>query len=70
VIRPHPAKSNFPGSETEATPGLGGAPNLSHLHENATQAKQPHVISKEVAEGLEKPKSREELQALGKKLNE
>lgn len=37
-IQPHPATSNnpsqrFKGDDAEQTAGLGGAPNLSHLHD-------------------------------------
>ena len=52
--------------------GLGSAPNLAHLHEaNALGGRgdQPHVMSDEIAQGLEKPKSKEELQSLAAKLN-
>ncbi|KAM0749485.1 hypothetical protein T439DRAFT_327172 [Meredithblackwellia eburnea MCA 4105] len=77
TIQPHPAKTNNPadlvsGGNAESTPGLGGAPNLAHLHQgNPLEGKGgPHVVSKEIAEGLEKPKTREELQALAAKLNE
>ncbi|GAA5901714.1 hypothetical protein JCM5296_005387 [Sporobolomyces johnsonii] len=78
TIQPHPAKDNyapFPGSDAEATPGLGSAPNLAHLHQaqqdpTGGRGSNPHIISQETAEGLEQPKSREELQALSAKLNE
>ncbi|SCV69369.1 BQ2448_2389 [Microbotryum intermedium] len=75
-IQPHPAKDNiapsFPGSDAEGTAGLGGSPNLAHLHkaQDPTQAKGPHIPSEEVAKGLEQPKSREDLQGLAKSLNE
>ncbi|GAA6063203.1 hypothetical protein JCM10212_006836, partial [Sporobolomyces blumeae] len=52
---------------------LGGAPNLAHLHQAnpmGGRGDQPHVMSKEIAEGLEKPKSKEELQELTAKLNQ
>lgn len=63
TIQPHPAKDNVPPTET--TPGLGSAPTLQNPH----QAKPPHVPSQAIAESLEKPKTREELQALQAKLN-
>ncbi|KDE06499.1 hypothetical protein MVLG_03151 [Microbotryum lychnidis-dioicae p1A1 Lamole] len=75
-IQPHPTKDNiapsFPGSDAEGTAGLGGAPNLAHLHkaQDPTQARGPHVPKDEIAMKLEQPKSREELQALAKSLNE
>ncbi|GAA6013250.1 hypothetical protein JCM10207_000832 [Rhodosporidiobolus poonsookiae] len=73
-ILPHPAKSNFPGSETEATTGLGGAPTLGELHQNAPSAfggrgDKPHIISQDIAQGLEAPKSREELRKLQEEIN-
>lgn len=70
----------FKGDDAEATPGLGSAPNLSHLHKqqqqqqqsggDPTQARGPHVPSQDIAASLEAPKSREELQAASAKLNE
>ncbi|KAI5477999.1 hypothetical protein MNV49_005691 [Pseudohyphozyma bogoriensis] len=73
-IQPHPATDNIDRDSRQAEPtaGLGGAPNLSHLHDqgqkaNPFQAKGPHVPAKELAEGLEKPKTREELQEEKKK---
>ncbi|GAA5833300.1 hypothetical protein JCM3766R1_005464 [Sporobolomyces carnicolor] len=67
-----PGSKGFPGSNAEKTPGLGSAPNLAHLHEaNALGGRgdQPHVMSDEIAQGLEKPKTKEELQSLAAKLN-
>ncbi|GAA5870422.1 hypothetical protein JCM8547_004028 [Rhodosporidiobolus lusitaniae] len=66
---------NFPGSKTEATPGLGSAPTLQELHNaqsnpHAGRGSGPYVPSSDIAQGLEAPKSREELQALAAKLNE
>ncbi|GAA6052171.1 hypothetical protein JCM3770_001253 [Rhodotorula araucariae] len=68
---PHPAKNNFPGSDAEATPGLGGAPNLAHLHQQAQdvlggRGGNPHITDA----NLEPPKSREELQRLQAQLND
>ncbi|GAA5982306.1 hypothetical protein JCM5350_006136 [Sporobolomyces pararoseus] len=67
-----PGNQGFPGSKAEATTGLGGAPNLAHLHKGnplGGRGDQPHVMSDEIAQGLEKPKSKEELQSLSAKLN-
>ncbi|GAA5986629.1 hypothetical protein JCM11641_005170 [Rhodosporidiobolus odoratus] len=73
-IQPHPAKDNYdPSQFVEPTPGLGSAPTLQGGKEASAYGGRggaPHVISSEVAEGLEPPKSREELQALSAKLNE
>ncbi|GAA6030916.1 hypothetical protein JCM8097_008934 [Rhodosporidiobolus ruineniae] len=77
TIQPHPHSNghqNFPGSQTEATPGLGSAPTLADLHNQSasafgTRGDNPHVISSEVAAGLEPPASREELQARQAELN-
>lgn len=77
-ILPHPHKGaqntpSFPGSDAEQTSGLGGAPNLEHLHKaqaDITGGKGPHIPDQSIAEGLEKPKTREELEALSKSLNE
>lgn len=52
--------------------GLGGAPNLAHLHKEnpmGGRGDQPHIVSNEIAQGLEKPKSKEELQELSAQLN-
>ncbi|GAA5836972.1 hypothetical protein JCM9279_007721 [Rhodotorula babjevae] len=67
-IQPHPAKSNFPGSDAEATPGLGSAPNLAHLHDNPLGGRgdNPHVTGAK----LEEPKSRDELKSLQAQLND
>ncbi|KAL8276508.1 hypothetical protein RQP46_011109 [Phenoliferia psychrophenolica] len=65
TIQPHPAKDNVAPSET--TGGLGSAPNLSHLPKgpaDTATSKGPHVPSAEIASQLEKPKTREELQAM------
>ncbi|KAK4057425.1 hypothetical protein OIO90_001494 [Microbotryomycetes sp. JL221] len=76
TIQPHPAKDNVPpsrfkGDDAEQTPGLGGAPTLGHLHQqDPTGGKQPYVPSQDLANNLEKPLSREELQAKQQQLNE
>lgn len=50
---------------------LGGSPNLAHLDKGPLASSKPHHIpSPEIVNQLEKPKTREELQALGAKLNE
>ncbi|GAA5832031.1 hypothetical protein JCM11251_002794 [Rhodosporidiobolus azoricus] len=76
-ILPHPATSNNPTQET--TPGLGSAPTLQpgfsgsgegSAEQYGGRGNQPHVISQEIAQGLEQPKSREELQQIQAKLNE
>ncbi|GAA5880848.1 hypothetical protein JCM16303_005143 [Sporobolomyces ruberrimus] len=67
-----PGNQGFPGSKAESTAGLGGAPNLAHLHKEdpmGGRGDQPHVISDEVAKGLEQPKSKEELKSLSASLN-
>ncbi|ORY88311.1 hypothetical protein BCR35DRAFT_301844 [Leucosporidium creatinivorum] len=76
-ILPHPAKSNQPTETADDIEqrhgGLGGAPNLAHLQQaaqDATGGKGPHIPSQEIANSLEQPKTREELQAEAKKLNE
>lgn len=62
-IQPHPAKDN--SRVVEATPGFGSAPTLQKPH----QAKEPYVPSDDIVAGLEKPKTREELQAKAAALN-
>ncbi|GAA5840129.1 hypothetical protein JCM5353_008518 [Sporobolomyces roseus] len=67
-----PGNQGFPGSKAEETAGLGGAPNLAHLHKEnpmGGRGDQPHIVSNEIAQGLEKPKSKEELQEMSAKLN-
>ncbi|WWD22722.1 hypothetical protein CI109_107215 [Kwoniella shandongensis] len=64
-ILPHPAKTNNPADLQD--PAQHGG--LQSASANAYNAKGPHVPSKEVAEGLEKPKSRDELKAEAAKLN-
>ncbi|BGP19392.1 hypothetical protein JCM10213_000629 [Rhodosporidiobolus nylandii] len=71
-IQPHPAKDNIDRSkEVEATPGFGAAPTLGGKEANAYggRGNQPHVMSDDIAQGLEQPKSREELQKLQAELN-
>ncbi|BGP34751.1 hypothetical protein JCM10296v2_006573 [Rhodotorula toruloides] len=82
TIQPHPAKDNvpppnFPGSDAEATPGLGGAPTLQHLHDPSRpenimggRGNAPHVPDNDKLQNLEQPKSREELRKLQASLNE
>ena len=57
-ILPHPAKTNNPADLT-SEPGEHGG--LQSASANAYNARGPHVPSKEVAQGLEEPKSREEV---------
>ncbi|KAJ7319037.1 hypothetical protein B0H14DRAFT_2783534 [Mycena olivaceomarginata] len=64
-IQPHPAKTNDPADlQPEQTGGLASNPNEAIFH-----ARDPHVPTKEVLEGLDKPLSREELQARQAELN-
>ncbi|WVQ82850.1 hypothetical protein IAT38_004985 [Cryptococcus sp. DSM 104549] len=65
-ILPHPAKTNNP-ADLQGEPGERGG--LQSASANAYNAKGPHIPSKEVAEGLEKPKTRDELRAEAEKLN-
>ncbi|KAI5451718.1 hypothetical protein NCC49_001367 [Naganishia albida] len=69
TIQPHPATTNNPsdlGQDPSASSGLVGS------SPNALESTGPglQVLSDEQARGLEKPKSREELQELSAKLNE
>ncbi|CAK9784208.1 hypothetical protein CC85DRAFT_281763 [Cutaneotrichosporon oleaginosum] len=59
TIQPHPAKTNDPRdlvSDVAGQANVFNTPGIQQLPDN-------------VAQGLEKPKTREELQALGKDLN-
>jgi hypothetical protein len=58
-ILPHPAKSNNPADLTQNPGETGGLQSAGQA--GIFGAKGPHVPSKDVAEGLEKPKSREEV---------
>ncbi|KAK4686997.1 hypothetical protein P7C73_g3128, partial [Tremellales sp. Uapishka_1] len=65
-ILPHPATTNNPADlQDPATHG-----GLQSSSANAFNAKGPFVPSKETAEGLEQPKTRDELKAEAAKLNE
>ncbi|KAJ7182728.1 hypothetical protein C8R43DRAFT_967903 [Mycena crocata] len=65
TIQPHPAKTNDPADlNPPQTGGLASNPN-----EQAFHARDPHVPSQQVMAGLEKPLSREELQARAAELN-
>ncbi|KAL7411902.1 hypothetical protein BDY24DRAFT_416805 [Mrakia frigida] len=61
TIQPHPATTNNPETDPALQAGSGKA--------SATGARDPYVPSKDIAESLEKPKSREELQAASAALN-
>ncbi|KAK7052249.1 hypothetical protein R3P38DRAFT_3172577 [Favolaschia claudopus] len=64
-IQPHPAKTNDPADlMPEQTGGLASNPNAGAFH-----ARDPHVPSQQVMAGMEKPLSREELQARQAELN-
>ncbi|KAJ7267397.1 hypothetical protein C8J57DRAFT_1327618 [Mycena rebaudengoi] len=64
-IQPHPAKSNDPADlMPEATGGLGSDPIGKAFH-----ARDPHLPTAQVMAGLEKPATREELQARQAELN-
>ncbi|KAJ6466855.1 hypothetical protein C8R45DRAFT_839032 [Mycena sanguinolenta] len=64
-IQPHPAKTNDPADlAPEQTGGLASNPN-----EQAFHARDPHVPSTQVMASLEKPATREELQARQAELN-
>ncbi|WVQ64341.1 uncharacterized protein L199_002503 [Kwoniella botswanensis] len=65
-ILPHPAKSNNPADLNSEPAEHGGLQSASY---NAYNAKGPHIPSHEIQQGLEKPKSREELKAEAEKLN-
>jgi len=64
-ILPHPAKTNNPADLADPEEHGG----LQSASANAYNARGPHVPSKEIAEGLEQPKSREELKMEAAKLN-
>ncbi|KAK4052759.1 hypothetical protein OIV83_002046 [Microbotryomycetes sp. JL201] len=73
MCRDNVPPSRFKGDDAEQTPGLGSAPTLGHLHQaqqDPTGGKQPYVPSNDIAQSLEKPLSREELQAKQQQLNE
>lgn len=57
-ILPHPAKTNNP-SDLNSEPATQGG--LQSASANAYNARGPHVPTEDVAEGLEKPKSRDEV---------
>jgi len=59
-ILPHPAKTNNP-ADLQSDPREHGG--LQGAGANAYTAKGPHVPSQEIAEGLEKPKTRDEVSA-------
>ncbi|KAJ7678131.1 hypothetical protein DFH06DRAFT_1167949 [Mycena polygramma] len=64
-IQPHPAKTNDPADlQQEQTGGLASNPNAGAFH-----ARDPHVPSQQVMAGLEKPASKEELEARQAELN-
>ncbi|KAK8844724.1 hypothetical protein IAR55_006574 [Kwoniella newhampshirensis] len=65
-ILPHPAKTNNPADLQDEPATHGG---LQSASANAYNARGPHVPSKEIAEGLEQPKTRDELKAEAEKLN-
>ena len=54
-IQPHPATTNDPETDPAIQAGSGKA--------NTLGSRDPHVPSKDVADNLEKPKSREEVSA-------
>ncbi|WRT63247.1 uncharacterized protein IL334_000150 [Kwoniella shivajii] len=65
-ILPHPAKSNNPSDQSSEPAEHGGLQSASY---NAYNAKGPHIPSHEIQQGLEQPKSRDELKAEAEKLN-
>ncbi|WWC67278.1 uncharacterized protein I206_101186 [Kwoniella pini CBS 10737] len=65
-ILPHPAKSNNPADLNSEPAEHGGLQSASY---NAYNAKGPHIPSHEIQQGLEKPKSSEELKARAEELN-
>ncbi|GHJ86962.1 hypothetical protein NliqN6_3364 [Naganishia liquefaciens] len=69
-IQPHPAKTNNP-ADLGQDPSQGSS-GLVGSNPNAMASTGPgiQVLTDEQARGLEKPKSREELQAAAAKLNE
>ncbi|ORX35058.1 hypothetical protein BD324DRAFT_633767 [Kockovaella imperatae] len=66
-ILPHPAKTNNPADLVSDPAGQGG---LQGSGPNAFNAKEPHIPSQAVAQGLEQPKTRDELKAEAEKLNQ
>jgi hypothetical protein len=58
-ILPHPAKTNDPSDLQRDDPESHGG--LRSSNPNAAAMPGPHIPSKEVAENLEQPKSREEV---------
>ncbi|ORY27356.1 hypothetical protein BCR39DRAFT_538451 [Naematelia encephala] len=66
TIQPHPAKTNNPSDLTSEPAEHGG---LQSASANAYNARGPHVPTKEIAQGLEKPKTHDELKAEAAKLN-
>ena len=61
-ILPHPAKTNNP-ADLISEPGTQGG--LQGAGPNAYNAKGPHVPDQAIAEGLEKPKTRDEVSLRG-----
>ena len=60
-ILPHPAKTNNPADLQDDPAAHGG---LQGAGPNAYNAKGPMVPSQEIAEGLEKPKTRDEVRLI------
>ncbi|EGN94422.1 hypothetical protein SERLA73DRAFT_62207 [Serpula lacrymans var. lacrymans S7.3] len=65
-ILPHPAKSNNPAELENPQAGAGLNDNLGI---QAHHAHGPHIPSRDVANNLEQPASREELRKRGEELN-
>ncbi|KAG1791256.1 uncharacterized protein HD556DRAFT_1241125 [Suillus plorans] len=63
-ILPHPAKSNDPADLVGRDAGLTSKPEFHAYH-----ARDPHVPSKDIVNGLEAPLSREELHRRAEELN-
>lgn len=63
-ILPHPAKDNQPGSNPgnlQGDPGSEGGLNASNPSSASGGMPGPHILDSETAQGLEAPKSREEV---------
>ncbi|PFH48571.1 hypothetical protein AMATHDRAFT_103867, partial [Amanita thiersii Skay4041] len=70
TILPHPAKSNDPADLDPAHPGAGTGGGLKSNPLGAVfNSPGPFIPSEEMASSLEKPLSREELQAKAAALN-
>jgi len=66
-IQPHPAKSNDPADLQQPSQPGGGLATSNPMA--AHHARDPHIPSQQIQNNMEKPLSREELQARSAELN-